>query len=355
MRTLDYMERYDYEQVVFCSDNGVGLKAIIAIHDTTLGPALGGCRMWPYESEDEAIMDALRLARAMTYKASAAGLNLGGGKAVVIGDPAKDKSEGLFRSLGRFVESLGGRYITTEDVGTTVGDMQWVRTETAHVTGLPLSEGSSGDPSPSTALGVYSVMKSCALEVFGSESLKGRKVAIQGLGKVGYHLAKLLHDEGSTLIAADISKAAAQRVKKEFGATLVKPNMIYDAECDIFSPCALGGIINSQTIPRLRCRMVAGGANNQLLEERHGDELQQKGILYAPDYIINAGGLINLSAELTGWYDAEAASARVAEIYFTMERVISLAKSKGISTAKAADRLAEERIEEAKRVKKIYL
>jgi len=354
MRIMDYMERYEYEELVFCCDTKVGLNAIIAIHDTTLGPALGGARMWPYQSEEEAVLDVLRLARAMTCKASAAGLNLGGGKAVIIGNPAKDKSIGLFRSLGKFIESLNGRYITTEDVGTTVHDMQHIRSETTHVTGLPLAWGSSGDPSPLTGFGVCQGIKACAKESFGSDSLRGRTVAIQGFGKVGSNLAGYLHNEGANLVVTDINEEAARRAKEESGATLVNSNEIYDVECDIFSPCALGGVLNRQTIPRLKCKIVAGGANNQLQEDEDGDLLQQRGILYAPDYIVNAGGIINLSVELTG-YNPELARDQVAEIYKTMERVIALAKSDEISTARIADRLARDRIEEARKVRTIYL
>ncbi len=354
MKIMDYMKRYDYEELVFCCDTGVGLNAIIAIHDTTLGPALGGARMWPYQSEEEATLDALRLGRAMTYKSAAAGLNLGGGKAVIIGDPTKDKSTWLFRSLGRFIESLNGRYITTEDVGTSVHDMEHIRAETTHVTGLPLAWGSSGDPSPLTGFGIYQGIRACAREVFGTDSLQGRTVAIQGFGKVGSYLAGHLRDEGVNIVATDINEEAVRRAREEFGATIAKPDEIYDTECDIFSPCALGSVLNSQTIPRLKCKIVAGGANNQLAEDEHGDLLQKRSILYAPDFILNAGGVINLSVELTG-YDSELAKARVAEIYHTVERVIALAKSEKISTARVADRLASDRIEEARRTKKIYL
>lgn len=354
MKILDYMKEYDYEEMVFCCDSRVGLNAIIAIHDTTLGPALGGARMWPYKSEGGAILDALRLARAMTYKSAAAGLNFGGGKAVIIGDPARDKSSGLFRSLGRFIESLNGRYITTEDVGTSEQDMQHISVETTHVTGLPLSWGASGDPSPMTGFGVYQGMKACAREVFGSGSLGDRTVAIQGLGKVGSYLARHLHDDGVKIVGADINAEAAKRAQEEFGATLVNPNEIYDVECDIFAPCALGGVLNRQTIPRLKCRIVAGGANNQLEGDEDGDRLLQRGILYAPDYILNAGGVINLALEFTG-YDPELARGQVAGIYHTVEKVIALAKSEQISTARAADRLALDRIEEAKKVRRIYL
>jgi len=355
MKIIDYMQRYEHEQVVYCCDNGVGLKAIIAIHDTTLGPALGGARMWPYKSEKEAVRDVLRLARAMTYKSSAAGLNFGGGKAAIIADPARDKNAALFRSLGRFIEALNGRYITTEDVGTSVRDMQHIREETAHVTGLPLSWGSSGDPSPLTGFGVYQAIKSCVKEVSGSDSLQGRTVAIQGLGKVGSHLAQHLLDEGVNMVVTDVNPEAARKAREEFGAKVVSPDEIYDVDCDIFSPCALGGVLNRQTVPRLKCQIVAGGANNQLEADEDADLLQERGILYAPDFIVNAGGVINLSMEYGMKYDPELAKARVAEIYHTMEKVLSLAKSERTTTARAADRLAWERIEEARKVRKIYL
>ena len=354
MNIMEYMERYGYEQVVFCHDPGAGLRAIIAIHDTTLGPALGGTRMWHYSSEEEAIADALHLARAMTYKNSAAGLNFGGGKAVVMGDPDTDKLEALFRSLGRFVHSLGGRYITTEDVGTTVHFMEHIRTQTRYVVGLPLVVGGSGDPSPQTGFGVYQAMKACAKEAFGSDSLKGRTVAIQGVGKVGYYLARHLHAEGANILAADINKALATRAKAEFGASLVRADRIYDSPCDIFCPCALGGVLNDKTIPRLKCRIVVGAANNQLEELRHADMLAERGILYGPDYIANAGGVINLSFEVMG-YDAEAARLKTAQIYNTMEQVIALAKAEGVSTARAADRIAEARIEAVARMKSMHL
>ncbi|MBI2304728.1 MAG: Glu/Leu/Phe/Val dehydrogenase [Chloroflexi bacterium] len=356
MNILDYMGAYDYEQVVFCRDAGVGLRAIIAIHDTTLGPALGGIRMWPYATEEEALTDVLRLARAMTYKSAAAGLHLGGGKAVIMGDPQRDRNEALFLSFGRFVESLGGRYITTEDVGVTVRDLEWVSQETSHVTGLPIEAGSSGDPSPATAFGVYNGIRACCQEVYGTDSLKGLRIALQGVGKVGYHLAQHLREAGAMLTVADINEAAARRVKEELGIPVVPARDIYDVDCDIFSPCALGGVIHDETIPRLKAKIVAGAANNQLLEGRHGDELARRGILYAPDYVINGGGVINLALELTpAGYDEELAHSRLEGIYDTIQRVIARAKKEAISTARAADLQAEERIAAARRIKRLYL
>lgn len=346
------MENGDYEQVVYCCDKGVGLKAIIAIHDTTLGPALGGARMWNYSSEEEALTDVLRLAKAMTYKAAMAGLNLGGGKAAILGVPPEDKREALFRSLGAYIESLSGRYITTEDVGTTVRDMEYMSTSTSHVIGLPFHVGGSGDPSPATARGVLAAMKACAKKAFGSAELRNRKIAIQGLGKVGSNLLHLLSQEGAQITGGDINPEVVKRAVREYKINAAEPGIIHSIECDIFSPCALGGILNSKTIPELKCRVVCGGANNQLLEDRHGDELAARSILYAPDYLANAGGIINLSLELTG-YDAEASKIRTDDIYNTMEKVIVFAASKGVSTAMAADLLVEERIANVRKIKKI--
>ncbi|MBI4297039.1 MAG: Glu/Leu/Phe/Val dehydrogenase [Chloroflexi bacterium] len=353
MKIFDYMAQYDYEQVVLCTDKAVGLRAIIAIHDTTLGPSLGGCRMWPYASEEEAILDALRLARGMTYKNAAAGLDMGGGKATIIADPARDKSEALMRAFGRFVESLGGRYITTEDVGVTTKDMEFISTETSHVVGLPLALGGSGDPSSATAVGLLEAMKVCAREAWGSESLKGKTVAVQGLGKVATYLLPYLQKGGAKVVGCDVRREVAQGHKKEYAIEIVPPEKIYDVPCDIFSPCALGAVLNDKTIPRLKCRMVVGCANNQLAEDRHGQALMDRGILYAPDFIVNAGGVINLSFEFTG-YDPEAALDRVKGIYHTMEQVLARAKSQGITTAQAADLLAEERIQSVRHIKKLY-
>jgi len=353
LEIFDYMQKYNYEQLVLCHDEASGLRAIIAIHDTTLGPALGGCRMWTYSSEDEAIEDALRLARGMTYKNAAAGLNLGGAKAVVIGDPRKDKSEALFRALGRYVETLGGRYITAEDVGTTIEDMEYIRMETKYVAGL--GEG-SGDPSPITALGVFHGIRAACKEVFGTDDVAGRKVAIQGIGNVGYNLAKYLKKAGAELIVTDIFEDNVNKAVKELGAKAVKPDEIIGVECDIFSPCALGAIINDETIDKLKCKAVAGSANNQLKEDRHGDMLEQKGILYVPDYIINAGGVINVAAELEpGGYVREKAVKKVEALYNAVLEVIEIAKKENIPTYKAADRLAENRINLLAKVRKNYV
>ncbi|MEB2299688.1 leucine dehydrogenase [Lysinibacillus xylanilyticus] len=343
MEIFKYMEKYDYEQLVFCQDEASGLKAIIAIHDTTLGPALGGARMWTYASEENAIEDALRLARGMTYKNAAAGLNLGGGKTVIIGDPFKDKNEEMFRALGRFIQGLNGRYITAEDVGTTVTDMDLMHEETNYVTGISPAFGSSGNPSPVTAYGVYLGMKAAAKEAFGSDSLEGRTISVQGLGNVAYKLCEYLHNDGAKLVVTDINQAAIDRVVNDFDATAVAPEEIYSQEVDIFSPCALGAILNDETIPQLKAKVIAGSANNQLQDSRHGDHLHELGIVYAPDYVINAGGVINVADELYG-YNRERAMKRVEGIYDSIEKIFAISKRDGIPTYVAANRLAEERI-----------
>lgn len=299
---FNQIEAKSHEQIVICSDPKVGLKAIIAIHNTTLGPALGGTRMWMYKNEQEAIRDVLRLSRGMTYKAAVAGLNLGGGKAVLIGDPKKDKTEALFRTYGRFVEGLGGRYITAEDVGIEVRDMEWVRMETKYVTGISRALGGSGDPSSVTALGTFMGMRACAKRVFGSDSLAGKKISVQGAGHVAYYLTKLLVQDGAKVFVTDIFPEKLKRFVDEFKVTVVAPEDIYKLDVDIYSPCALGGTLNSETIPQLKAAIVAGCANNQLDDEAiHGQMLIDRNILYAPDYVINAGGLINVANELEGY------------------------------------------------------
>ena len=343
MEIFKYMEKYDYEQLIMCQDKESGLKAIIAIHDTTLGPALGGCRMWTYASEEQAIEDALRLARGMTYKNAAAGLNLGGGKTVIIGDPFKDKNEEMFRALGRFIQGLNGRYITAEDVGTTVSDMDVIHEETNYVTGISPAFGSSGNPSPVTAYGVYLGMKAAVKEVYGEESLEGKRVAVQGLGNVAYTLCEYLHKDGAQLIVTDINEKAVARVVENFGAIAVAPDDIYKQDVDIFAPCALGAIINDDTIPQLKAQVVAGSANNQLQESRHGQILHEKGILYAPDYVINAGGVINVADELYG-YNHDRAMKRVETIYDSLTKIFAISKEEDIPTYMAANRLAEQRI-----------
>ncbi|MBC1499330.1 Glu/Leu/Phe/Val dehydrogenase [Listeria weihenstephanensis] len=345
---FEKMEQYDYEQVVFCHDKASGLKAIIAIHDTTLGPALGGCRMWPYETEEEALEDVLRLARGMTYKNAAAGLALGGGKTVIIGDPKKDKSEEMFRALGRFVERLNGSYIIAEDVGITVADMDLVHEETNHVTGISERFGSSGNPSPMTAFGVYSAMKRTALETFGSDSLLDKTIAVQGVGNVAFALCKLLHEDGAKLIVTDINADAVNRAVTQFGAKAVAPAEIYDVEADIFAPCALGGILNGETIPRLKVAAICGSANNQLLDATiHGEMLASKAILYAPDYIVNAGGVINIADELNTYNEARA-QQKIGKIFDQIGKVFDIAKMEQMTPAEAANRMVENRMEESK-------
>ncbi|MEF2095867.1 branched-chain amino acid dehydrogenase [Bacillus sp. CFBP9009] len=343
MEIFKYLEKYDYEQLLFCQDKQSGLKAIIAIHDTTLGPALGGTRMWTYASEEDAIEDALRLSRGMTYKNAAAGLNLGGGKTVIIGDPRKDKNEEMFRAFGRYIQGLNGRYITAEDVGTTVEDMDLIHEETDFVTGISPAFGSSGNPSPVTAYGVYRGMKAAAKEAFGTDSLEGKVVAVQGVGNVSYNLCRHLHEEGAKLIVTDINKESVARAVESFGATAVNPDEIYGVDCDIYAPCALGAVINDHTINQIKAKVIAGAANNQLKEPVHGDQIHEKGIIYAPDYVINAGGVINVADELLG-YNRERALKKVETVYDTIERVIEIAKRDQIPTYKAADRMAEERI-----------
>lgn len=339
-----------HEQVLFCRNDAAGLRAIIAIHDTTLGPALGGCRMWDYASEEEALTDVLRLSRGMTYKAAAAGLNLGGGKAVIIGK-RDAKSEAMFRVFGRFIESLNGRYITAEDVGTSVHDMENIFMETKYVTGVAPAHGGSGDPSPVTAYGVYRGMQAAAAATWGSESFEGKRVAVQGLGNVGKNLVRHLCEDGAKLTVTDIDETRCAEIKKEFGCEVVHPDAIYSVDCDIFSPNALGAVINDETMPQLKCKIVCGGSNNQLKEDRHGRELGEKGILYAPDYVVNAGGLINVYVEMEGYVRERA--LRMAEgIYQNTERVINISREQGIPTYEAADRFAEERIETIGQIKK---
>ena len=352
--TFSKLAERDHEQIVMCSEPSVGLKAIIAIHNTTLGPALGGVRMWPYKNEDEALWDVLRLSRGMTYKAAISQLNLGGGKAVIIGDPKSDKSEILFRTFGRYVEGLSGRYITAEDVGIDVRDMEWVRMETKYVTGIPQALGGSGDPSPVTAQGVYMGMKACAQKAYGSDSLKGKRIAIQGAGHVSSKLAKFLSKEGAKLFITDIDLEKAQQVAEDTGAEIKDPDSIYGLDVDIFSPCALGGIINDDTIHQLQCDIIAGAANNVLEEESvHGPMLVDKGIIYAPDYVINAGGLINVASELEG-YNHDRAHAQAARIYDVILRILHYAEENDVHSYEAANILAEQRINQMGQIKQIY-
>lgn len=333
----------EHEEVIFCHDKTVGLKAIIAIHNTALGPALGGTRMWNYKTEEEALIDVLRLSKGMTYKAAASGLNLGGGKAVIIGDSKTQKTEGLFRAFGQFVNSLNGKYITAEDVGTSVTDMEYIYMETPWVTGIPKDFGGSGDPSPYTAHGVLMGIKASAREKLKTDSLKGVRVAVQGLGNVGSNLVKYLVDEGAQVVVTDLDQERVKRHVDQYGVRASHPDEILFAECDILSPNALGAVINDQTLAKLKCKIVAGGANNQLMEPRHGDELKSRGILYAPDYVVNAGGLMNVFVELEG-YSPERAFEKTKRVYDNVMKVFEIAKRDNVGTHTAADRFAEERI-----------
>ncbi len=354
MLNFEQMENYGHEQLVFCNNKESGLRAIIAIHDTTLGPAIGGTRMWNYNSLSEAVNDVLRLSRGMTYKAAVAGLNLGGGKAVILGDSSKDKNELLFRTFGKFVNGLGGRYITAEDVGTNVRDMEFVRMETKYVTGISKALGGSGDPSPVTAYGVYVGMKACANEKWGNDSLRGRKIAVQGAGQVARYLCEHLYSEGAEIYITDINNDKIKRVLETIKAHIVKPDEIYDIHADIFSPNALGAIINDTSIQKFKCEIIAGGANNQLEDEnKHGKLLLEKNILYAPDYVINSGGLINVANELEG-YRQDRAMKQAEGIYEIVKRVFKISKEQKLPTNIASNHIAEERLHNIGRIKKIY-
>ncbi len=343
----------EHEEVVICNNKHVGLKAIIAIHNTTLGPALGGTRMWNYASDEEALIDVLRLSKGMTYKAAVAGLNLGGGKAVIMGDPKTQKTEALFRAFGQYVHSLNGRYITAEDVGTSVKNMEWIYTETPWVTGISRSLGGSGDPSPFTAHGVFMGMKASIKEKLKTDTLKGMRIAVQGLGNVGYHLVQHLVEEGAEVIVSDIDPDKVKKAESEFNVKAVTPEKILFTECEILAPCALGALFNDQTIPKLKCKIINGGANNQLAEIRHGQVLKEAGILYAPDYVVNAGGLMNVFVELET-YSKKRAMGKTETIFDNTMEVFKISNDENIPTNLAADRLAERRIEQIARLRAIH-
>jgi glutamate dehydrogenase/leucine dehydrogenase len=335
----------DYEQVVFCHDRGSGLRAIVAVHSTRLGPALGGTRFYPYASEAEGLEDVLRLAKGMTYKAAAAGLDLGGGKAVIFGDPSRDKTEALLRAYARHVDNLGGRYLTAEDVGTTQDDMDVVRKETRFVTGVSRELGGSGDPSAATGYGVLWAMKAVAQRLWGDTSLLGRHVAVAGAGKVGRALLGHLAEEGARLTVADVDAGAVEWAVGRFGAEVVAVEKIHAVDCDIYAPCAMGGVLSASTIPELRCAAVVGSANNQLADAASAGLLARAGVLYAPDFVANAGGLINIADELApGGYHPDLAQAAVRRIFDTVTSVLHVAEVDGVTTAEAADRRAEHRI-----------
>lgn len=340
-----------HEQIVFCNDPATGLRAIIAIHNTVLGPALGGTRMWSYKSEAEAVNDVLRLSRGMTYKAAISGLNLGGGKAVIIGDSRKDKSEALFRKFGRFVNNLNGKYITAEDVGTSTKDMEYIAMETKHVTGLPEAMGGGGDPSPVTAYGVYMGMKASAQFAWGNDNLSGKRVVVQGVGHVGENLVKNLRKENAKVYITDINEEQLKKVSIEYGAEVISPDAVYDMDMDIYAPCALGATLNTENINKLKCQVIAGAANNQLADETvHGPMLMEKGIIYAPDFLINAGGLINVYSELIS-YNRQRAMTQTEHIYAVTLEILKKARVEGIYTQYAAIKMAEKRIADISHVK----
>ncbi len=351
---FDLMETHDYENIFFCQEKTLGLKAIIAIHDTTLGPAAGGIRMWPYESEADAINDVLRLARGMTYKCAAAGASYGGGKCVVIGDPKRDKTEARLRALGRFIHRLNGLFLTGVDVGTTPDDMLVMRQETPYVVTVPEAWGGPGDSSQATAFGVVQGIRACLNKVYGSPELQGRTVALQGVGAVGTHALKYLVDAGAIVSLADIDQERARLVAAEYNAHVVSPEEIHSLKVDVYCPCALGNVLNDQTIPALRCKIVCGSANNQLGEERHGDLLQQRGILYAPDYIVNTGGLLaGLDSLNPGGFNRQRTMEQVSRLYEAMENVMAISKEQHIATYRAADMLAEQRIASIRQAKSL--
>ena len=351
LRSVSVFERLDgeFEEVVFAHDPPTGLRSIIAIHSTLLGPALGGVRCFPFVSEDAALTDVLRLSRAMTYKASAAGLDLGGGKAVIIGDPRTVKTEALLRAYARFVDGLGGRYITAEDVGTTLADMDVIREETRHVGGSSPSGGGSGDPSEMTAYGVFLAVRGAAREAWGDPSLDGRRVAVQGVGKVGSGLAAHLREAGATVVVADVDAGAVSRALAAGAAASAQPQEILSVECDVLAPCALGAVLDERTIPGIRARIVCGAANNQLARPDDGRMLADRGILYVPDYVANAGGIVNIFEEFhPDGYDADRARVSVERIEQNVQRVFEAARERGVTTAEAADALAEERLRNAR-------
>ena len=343
MNLFEHLEKYRYGEIHVRRDAESGLAAIVAIHDSRLGPALGGSRFISYAHEELALIDALRLARGMTYKAAITGLPHGGGKSVIIRPSKAFDRTALFTEFGRFIENLGGRYITAEDSGTSVADMEIVRKQTRHVTGLPPEHGGGGDPSPYTALGVRRGIEACVKHALGRNSLDGVRVSIQGVGHVGYYLAKELHTLGAKLIVSDIDLARTDRVREEFNATVVQNDQIFGQDVDVFAPCALGAVLDDGTIPQIRAKIIAGAANNQLAEPRHGDALHARGIVYGPDYAINAGGLVNVAQEYAG-YDEKVSHQKVLRIYDTIFEIVERAKATGVSSDKVADQIVEEKL-----------
>jgi leucine dehydrogenase len=354
MLTFEEMAKLGHEQVILCRNESAGLKAIIAIHDTTLGPALGGCRLYDYASEADAMNDVLRLSRGMTYKAAVSGLDLGGGKSVIIGDPSI-KSEALFRAFGRHIQSLSGRYITAEDMNTNVEDMNYIQRETEYVTGAGAHVGGSGDPSPITAWGVFHGIRACLEVVYGSSDVEGRTVAIQGIGNVGYHLSRYLHERGAKLIFSDINQRNIRRAMDDFGGEVLDGDDFYSANCDVLAPCAIGGIINARTIPLVRAPIIAGGANNVLQHEKPDSErLGERNITYAPDYVINAGGLMSVYAELRHW-PADKAMSDAEGVFNNVKKVLHKAQADSVSTIEASNRIAEARIEAVAQIKRLHV
>lgn len=354
MNLFEMLGQLGHEQVVFFHHRESGLKCVIAIHSTLLGPALGGLRMWPYASEAHAVRDVLKHSKNMTYRAAIAGLNLGGGKAVIIGNPESDKSEALLRALGRYINSLGGRFIVSEDVGTNVDDMEQIRQETKHVVGVHQVNGGSGDPARFTALGTLHGIRACLEFKYGHADLRRASFAVQGAGQVGHHLVRSLREAGAKVFVTDINDQRVEALVDAYGAEAVPMSQIYDVDATVFSPCALSGVINEDTVPRLRCQIVAGGANNQLDSEELGIELDRRGILYAPDYAINAGGLMNSASELQG-YNEERAVQGVARIHGVITRILDLSRRESLPTLSAANRLAQQRIDSLSQVKLPYM
>ncbi|TWR29461.1 Glu/Leu/Phe/Val dehydrogenase [Mucilaginibacter pallidiroseus] len=351
---FEQLDTYGHKKIVFCNDPDTSLKGIIAIHDTTLGPAMGGTRMWNYKNEQDALEDVLRLSKAMTYKCAIAGLNMGGGYSVIMGDSRQDKTEALMRKFGRFIKNLNGEFVTSEDVGTNPRDMEYIRMETEHVTGIPESLGGSGDPAPVAAKGVFMGMKAAIKELYGNDNVAGRSVIVQGIGHVGENLVKLLRDENAKVYVSDINDDRVRQVSKKYGAEAVSNNSIFDLSADIYAPCAMGATINTQTIAKLKCGIIAGSANNQLQNEtEHGKMLVEKGILFAPDYVINAGGIISGYSELMG-YNKKRALQLTENIYEATRNVLKLSKAENISTIDAANKIAEKRISDIKKVKSTY-
>ncbi|MBK6266546.1 Glu/Leu/Phe/Val dehydrogenase [Marivirga sp. S37H4] len=353
--SFNEITKMGHEQVVYCYDEPTGLKAIIAIHNTVLGPALGGTRMWSYASDQEALIDVLRLSRGMTYKAAISGLNLGGGKAVIIGDSKKLKNEAFLRRFGRFVDSLSGRYITAEDMNMNTSDMVHLSYETDHVMGLPESMNGSGDPSPVTAYGVYMGMKATVNKAYGIDSLQGKKISVQGVGQVGHYLVDYLIKEGALVTITDINESNIKRVTDKHDVTVVNPEMIYDVDADIYAPCAMGATLNDDTITRIKANVIVGAANNQLKDEvKHGNLLAKKGIYYAPDFLVNAGGIINIFPELMGNYNKELALEQTEKIYDKCTEILNKAEKENITPHQAALEIADKRIADMGKVKLAY-